>query len=134
MTRLCGFPLTNAPEFTGVFGITYDGPLNSSGWGLLANFNMNYSSERRTTTQALDTNNTPNPLDYQDAYIKMNARLGLTTPDGKYTFEVWGTNLSNEITRGVTANTPLRGGAGTRSRVGFVEEPRMYGVTVRAKF
>lgn len=134
VTRLCGFPLTNAPEFTGVFGITYDGPLNSSGWGLLANFNMNYSSERRTTTQALDTNNTPNPLDYQDAYIKLNARLGLTTPDGKYTFEVWGTNLSNEITRGVTANTPLRGGAGTRSRVGFVEEPRMYGVTVRAKF
>lgn len=134
VTRLCGFPLTNAPEFTGVFGITYDGPLNSSGWGLLANFNMNYSSKRRTTTQALDTNNTPNPLDYQDAYIKMNARLGLTTPDGKYTFEVWGTNLSNEITRGVTANTPLRGGAGTRSRVGFVEEPRMYGVTVRAKF
>ena len=66
--------------------------------------------------------------------MKMNARLGLTTPDGKYTFEVWGTNLSNEITRGVTSNTPLRGGAGTRSRVAFVEEPRMYGVTVRAKF
>lgn len=134
VTRLCGFPLTNAPKFTGVFGITYDGPLNSSGWGLLANFNMNYSDSRRTTTQALDTNNTPNPLDYQKAYMKMNARLGFTLPGDKYSFEIWGTNLSNEITRGVTANTPLRGGAGTRSRVGFVEEPRMYGVTVRAKF
>lgn len=134
VTRLCGFPLTNAPEFTGVLGITYDGPLTSSGWGLVANFNMNYSSRRRTTTQALDTNNTPNPLDYQDAYMKLNARIGFVTPDGKYTFELWGTNLSNEITRGVTANTPLRGGAGTRSRVGFVEEPRMYGATVRAKF
>ncbi len=134
VTRLCGFPLTNAPEFTGVFGITYDGPLNASGWKLLANFNVNYSSSRRTTTQALDTNNTPNPLDYQKAYMKMNARLGFTTPDGGYSFELWATNLSNEITRGVTANTPLRGGAGTRSRVGFVEEPRMYGVTARAKF
>ncbi|MFN3748312.1 MAG: TonB-dependent receptor [Sphingorhabdus sp.] len=134
VTRLCGFPLTNAPEFTGVFGITYDGPLDSSGWGLLANFNMNYSSRRRTTTQALDTNNTPNPLDYQDAYFKMNARIGISMPGGKYSFEIWGTNLSNEITRGVTSNTPLRGGAGTRSRVAFVEEPRMYGVTVRAKF
>ncbi|MFM2301452.1 MAG: hypothetical protein RLZZ84_1188 [Pseudomonadota bacterium] len=134
VTRLCGFPLTNAPEFTGVFGITYDGPLTASGWGLVANFNMNYSSRRRTTTQALDTNNTPNPLDYQDAYMKMNARVGFVMPGGNYTFEIWGTNLSNEITRGVTANTPLRGGAGTRSRVGFVEEPRMYGVTVRAKF
>ena len=134
VTRLCGFPLTNAPEFTGVLGTTYDGPLTSSGWGLVANFNMNYSSRRRTTTQALDTNNTPNPLDYQDAYMKLNARIGFVTPDGKYTFELWGTNLSNEITRGVTANTPLRGGAGTRSRVGFVEEPRMYGATLRAKF
>lgn len=132
--RLCGFPLTNAPEFAGVFGITYDGPLSSSDWGLVANFNMNYSSRRRTTTQALDTNNTPNPLDYQDAYIKMNARIGFSMPGGKYSFEIWGTNLSNEITRGVTSNTPLRGGAGTRSRVAFVEEPRMYGVTVRAKF
>jgi hypothetical protein len=47
---------------------------------------------------------------------------------------LWGTNLNNEITRGVTANTPLRGGAGTRSRIGFVEEPRMYGLTVRTKF
>ena len=35
---------------------------------------------------------------------------------------------------GITANTPLRGGAGTRSLIGFVEEPRMYGLTVRAQF
>lgn len=134
VTRLCGFPLTNAPKFTGVFGITYDGPLNSSGWGLVANFNTNYSSRRRTSTQALDTNNAPNPLDYQEAYFKINARVGFVVPSGKYTFELWGTNLSNEITRGVTSNTPLRGGVDTRSRVAFVEEPRTYGVTVRAKF
>jgi hypothetical protein len=82
----------------------------------------------------LDTNNLPIPLDYQDAYFKMNARIGLTTPNEQFTFELWGTNLSNEITRGITSNTPLRGGAGTRSRIGFVEEPRMYGLTVRAKF
>ncbi len=78
--------------------------------------------------------NLPIPLDYQDAYFKMNARIGLTTPDERLTFELWGTNLNNEKTRGITANTPLRGGAGTRSRIGFVEEPRMYGLTVRGKF
>ena len=134
VTRLCGFPLTNAPKFAGVVGLTYDGPLSASGWGLLANFNMNYSSRRRTTTQALDTNNLPLPLDYQEASMKMNARIGFTTPNEKYSFEIWGTNLSNEITRAATSNTPLRGGVGTRSRVAFVEEPRMYGLTVRAKF
>lgn len=134
VARLCGGSLTNAPKFSGVMGLTYDGPLDSSGWGLLVNGNINYSSKRRTSTIPLDTNGLPVPLDYQNAYFKMNARIGLTTPDERFTFELWGTNLSNEITRGITANTPLRGGAGTRSRVGFVEEPRMYGLTVRAKF
>jgi outer membrane receptor protein involved in Fe transport len=132
--RLCGGSLTNAPKFTGVMGLTYDGPLDSSGWGLLVNGNINYSSKRRTSTVPLDTNNLPIPFDFQNAYFKMNARIGLTTPDERFTFELWGTNLSNEITRGITANTPLRGVAGARSRIGFVEEPRMYGLTVRAKF
>jgi iron complex outermembrane recepter protein len=134
ITRLCGSTLTNAPKIAGVIGLTYDGPINSSGWGLVVNGNLNYSDRRRTSTIPLDTNNTPIPFDYQEAYFKMNARIGITTPDQKMTFELWGTNLNNEITRGITANTPLRGGAGTRSRIGFVEEPRMYGLTVRAKF
>ena len=132
--RLCGSTLTNAPKFAGVVGLTYDGQLNDSGWGVLVNGNVNYSDRRRTSTIPLDTNNLPIPLDYQDSYFKINARIGLTTPNEKLTFELWGTNLNNEITRGVTANTPLRGGAGTRSRIGFVEEPRMYGLTVRTKF
>jgi iron complex outermembrane recepter protein len=132
--RLCGQDLTNAPKFTGVVGLTYDGPLDSSGWGLLVSGSLNYSDSRTTRTIDLDTNNLPIPLARQENYFKMNARIGLTTPDERFTFELWGTNLSNEITRGITANTPLRGGAGTRSLIGFVEEPRMYGLTVRAKF
>jgi outer membrane receptor protein involved in Fe transport len=132
--RLCGQDLTNAPKFAGVFGMTYDGPLNDSGWSLLVNGNVNYSDSRTTRTIDTDTNNLPVPLARQENYFKMNARIGLTTPDERYTFELWGTNLTNEITRGITANTPLRGGAGTRSLIGFVEEPRMYGLTVRAKF
>lgn len=134
VTRLCGQDLTNAPKFTGVAGLTYDGPLNSSGWGLLVSGSINYSDSRTTRTIDLDTNGAPVPLARQENYFKMNARIGLTTPDERFTFEVWGTNLSNEITRGITANTPLRGGAGTRSLIGFIEEPRMYGLTVRAKF
>jgi iron complex outermembrane recepter protein len=134
VARLCGSSLTNAPKLAGVIGLTYDGPLNGSGWGLLVNGNLNYSDRRRTSTIPLDTNNLPVPFDYQDAYFKMNARIGFTDPSDRFTFELWGTNLNNEITRGITANTPLRGGAGTRSRIGFVEEPRMYGLTVRAKF
>jgi len=132
--RLCGQDLTNAPRFAGVVGMTYNGPFNDSGWNLLVNGNVNYSDSRTTRTIDTDTNGLPVPLAQQENYFKMNARIGLTTPDDRYTFELWGTNLTNEITRGITANTPLRGGAGTRSLIGFVEEPRMYGMTVRAKF
>ena len=132
--RLCGQDLTNAPKFAGVIGMTYDGPLNDSGWSLLVNSNVNYSDSRTTRTIDTDTNGLPVPMARQENYFKINARIGLTTPDERYTFELWGTNLNNEITRGITANTPLRGGAGTRSLIGFVEEPRMYGMTVRAKF
>ena len=117
-------------------GITYDGPLNASGWGLLANVNVNYSDKRRTSTTPTETAApfAPLPFDYQENFFKVNARLGFTAPNERFAVELWGVNLSNEITRGITANTPLRGGAGFRSRIAFLDEPRTYGVTVRTKF
>lgn len=136
---LCGQDLTNAPRWAGVAGVTYDGPLASTGWGLVANANVSYSGRRRTATQALDVNSsgviTPALFDWQEEYAKVNARIGFTDPSDHYTIEFWGTNLTNQITRGITSNTPLRGpGGANRSRIAFVEEPRMYGVTVRVKY
>lgn len=115
-------------------GLTYDGPLNSSDWRLLVNGNLSYSDSRTTRTIDRDTNGLPTPLARQENYVKANARVGVTTPDGRFTFEVWGTNIFNEITRSISANTPLRGPAGARSLIGFVEEPRLYGATVRTVF
>ena len=139
--RLCGRSLTNAPKFAAVAGVTYDGPLNSSGVGLLASFNANYSARRRTGTVPTDLvtiggvpTAVPFPFDYQEAFIKMNARLGVNFNDGNYAIEAWVNNISDEVTRGITANTPLRGPAGARSRIGFIDEPRTYGITARAKF
>ena len=144
VNTLCGAQLTNAPKWAAVLGVGYDGPLNSSGWGLIGNVNMNYSGKRRTSTTPTETEPAPHlggdptlyplPYDWQENYFKINARIGFKTPDERFTFELWGTNLSNEITRGITANTPLRGGNALRSRVAFPEEPRTYGVTVRSKF
>ncbi|GMM92482.1 TonB-dependent receptor [Qipengyuania sp. MTN3-11] len=133
---LCGEELTNAPEFSGIAGLTYDGPLMNSDWTVLANLNLYYSGARRTSTTPTESTPpfAPLPFDVQEDYFKINARLGFTTPDERFTFEIWGVNLSDEITRGITANGPIRGGAGTRSRIAFLEEPRTYGVTVRTKF
>jgi iron complex outermembrane recepter protein len=124
-TGLCGNSLTNAPKWSGLFGMTYNGPLNSSGWGLLVNTNVRYEGNRRTRT-----NPTSGPFDVQQENIKVNARIGLTDPSDRFSFELWGNNLTNEITRNVTFNTPLLGA----STSAFIEAPRTYGLTTRVKF
>jgi len=127
--QLCGFSLGNAPKWTGVFGTTYDGPL-SGDVDLIANVNIRYESDRRTGV------GTPVLLGTQDAHFKANARLGFTLDNGRYGIELWGNNLTNEITRSVTFNTGFVGlaAAGTQAVSAFIEEPRTYGATVRAKF
>ena len=138
VSLLCGKDLTNAPRWTGVGGLTYEGAFMNKGWSFSANVNASYSGSRRTTTQAVERLSSgaivPLPFDIQEDYVKVNARIGFTDPTERYTLEIWATNLTNEITRGITSNTPLRGAGGARSRIGFVEEPRMYGITVRSKF
>jgi iron complex outermembrane recepter protein len=124
-TGLCGNALTNAPRWAGLFGMTYDGPLDSSGWGLLVTGNVRYETDRRTRT-----NPTSGPFDVQEENMKVNARIGLTDPSDSYTIELWGNNLTNEITRNVTFNTPLLGASSSA----FIEAPRTYGVTARVKF
>ena len=132
ISRLCGAKLVRSPRFSSVTGLTYDGPLGGSDWGLLANVNLQYSDSFRVQVQPRDTNGDLFPI--QQNFFKVNARIGFTTPDKQFTVEVWGTNLTNEITRTVTANTPLRGVAGARSYLTFFDEPRTYGVTLRTKF
>ena len=136
--ELCDTSLTNAPEWVGVFGMTYDGPFNSSDWGLLANVNVRYESERRTSTKgniaAGGVIVDQVAFDVQDEHFKVNARLGIETPNERFAFEVWGRNLTNEITRGITFNTPLSGSGIATGRSAFIDDPRTYGVTARAKF
>lgn len=132
--RVCGHPLTNAPKFAAVAALTYDGPLADTDWNVLASISANYATKRRTSFLAIDEDLTPLVDDYQAASTKVNARLGLSTPQERYSVELWGTNITDERTRGITFNVPLRGGAGARARGAWPDEPRMYGVTVRAKF
>jgi outer membrane receptor protein involved in Fe transport len=67
---------------------------------------------------------------YQDANWKLNLRVGFGSETGTWTVELWGNNVTDEQTRNVTFNTPLR----TGSRGTFLEAPRTYGVTLRTAF
>ena len=135
--NLCGAPLTNAPEIVSIFGATWDKDIGDS-LNFFVNGQMRMESDRRTSTQfrAVPTTqaqlgNTPLlPFDYQDGTVKINLRAGIGDIDEAWAVEAWVTNLTNEITRGVTFNTVLR----SDSRSAYTQEPRMYGVTLRGKF
>ena len=130
VTALCGNPLTNAPKTVGILGGTYDGDLGGN-YTFFLNGQLRYESDRRTSMQAVSpTTGVPLPFDIQDATTKINLRAGIGNDEGDWSLEVWGTNITNEITRGVTFGTTLRSG----SRSAFVQDPRFYGVTVRKNF
>ncbi|MEP2987690.1 MAG: TonB-dependent receptor [Parasphingorhabdus sp.] len=143
---LCGNSLTNAPKWVGIMGATYDRDLGDN-MKFFINGQLRMESDRRTSTQAIVVPNAAaiaaagsvqaavdvaalNPFDVQDGNIKINMRAGIADIDDAWGIEAWVTNLTNEITRGVTFNTVLRSG----SRSAFVQEPRMFGLTLRGKF
>ncbi|MGB0907482.1 MAG: TonB-dependent receptor [Maricaulaceae bacterium] len=130
VTSLCGNTMTNAPKTVGILGATYDGSVNSN-MNFFLNGQLRYEGDRRTSTQAVVlATQAPNPFDVQDSNLKINLRAGLTSAEDVWALEAWATNLTNEITRGVTFGTTLRSG----SRSAFVQEPRMFGMTARRKF
>ena len=130
VTSLCGNTLTNAPKTVGILGANYDINLTENLTGFI-NGQIRYEGDRRTSTQAVIlASQALNPFDIQEATTKINLRAGFGDADDDWALEAWATNLTNEITRGVTFNTVLRSG----SRSAFVQEPRMYGMTVRKNF
>ena len=139
--NLCGNDLTNAPDFVGIWGATWEDQFSAFGQDLnyFGNVNVRYSSERRTSTQANfilggETTDIPLPFDFQDSFTKVNLRIGLGSEDGLWQIEGFVNNLTDEITRQVTFNLPLRGGGTAVTRGAFIEAPRTYGVVLRSKF
>lgn len=146
VVTLCGNSLTNAPKWVGIMGATYDRDIGTN-MKFFLNGQIRMESDRRTSTQARSVPSAAQiaaagslqaavdaaplvPFDVQDGNIKINMRAGIGDIDDAWGIEAWVTNLTNEHTRGVTFNTVLRSG----SRSAFVQEPRMYGLTLRGKF
>ena len=130
VTALCGNTLTNAPKTVGIIGATYDGELGAD-YTFFLNGSLRYEGDRRTSTQAFNpATGAAVPFDVQEANTKINLRAGIGNEVHGWGLEAWATNVTNEITRGVTFNTTLRSG----SRSAFVQDPRFYGVTARKTF
>lgn len=133
---LCGQTLTNAPEWVTILGGSWQQPVANGRADLFINGSWRSVSETRTSTQAVEVSN-PDILlqsDIQEAYSKVNLRIGLASPDQRWIIEVWGDNITDERTKNLTFSVPLRGGTGDRARAQYMEDPATFGVTLRTKF
>ncbi|WP_252259885.1 TonB-dependent receptor [Erythrobacter aurantius] len=150
VASLCGNSLTNAADLVAIFGALWEKPINDSTEFFLSG-QMRMEGDQRTSTQAIVPPSAAQiaaagslqaaidaaPLiigDVQDGKIFGNVRAGLRFADGAYSIEGFVNNITDEVVRGVTFNTTLRGSGAANSRSAFSLQPRTYGVTVRAKF
>ena len=147
---LCGVDLTNAPELVGILSGYYERSL-VGGWNFFAYGSVRYESDRRTSTMPSERPNVtgltteaevraavaaaaPLPGVEQDSNSKVDLRIGVMSLEHGLSLELWGNNVFDERTKFVTFNIPLRGFTGQRARGQFVEEPRLYGLTLRKSF
>jgi outer membrane receptor protein involved in Fe transport len=147
---LCGNELTNAPNFVGLIGALWEKPISDSTEFFFSG-QVRMESDQRTSTQAIILPGAaeiaangglqqaidvapPIIADIQDGKAFVNLRAGLKFANGAYAIEGWVNNLTDEVVRGVTFNTTLRGSGAANSRSAFTLPPRQYGVTLRAKF
>lgn len=151
VNSLCGFDLTNAPQIIAIMGANWEKPINAT-TDFFLNGQVRMEGDQRTSTQGIVPPDAAaiaaaggnlqaaidgQPLiiaDVQDGKTFVNLRGGFRFMNGMYAIEGWVTNLTNEVVRGVTFNTTLRGSGAANSRSSFVLPPRQYGVTLRAKF
>jgi outer membrane receptor protein involved in Fe transport len=149
VVSLCGFSLTNAPEVVAILGALWEKPLTDTTEFFVAG-QVRMEGDQRTSTQAIvppspeqiatlgvDAAVAAQPLivaDVQDGNAFVNLRMGLRFGDGAYSIEGFVNNLTDEVVRGVTFNTTLRGSGAANSRSAFSLQPRTYGVVLRAKF
>ncbi len=150
VVSLCGFDLTNAPRFIAIMGANWEKPITDD-IEFFAAGQIRIEGDQRTSTQGIVPPNAAAiaaagslqaavdaaPLiiaDVQDGQEFINLRAGFRFNDGAYAIEGFVNNLTDNVVRGVTFNTTLRGSGAANSRSAFSLQPRTYGVVMRAKF
>jgi outer membrane receptor protein involved in Fe transport len=124
-TVSAGTPLTFAPEWVATGSIAYEMPVTSD---LNASFYLDarWNSEYRTQT----LNRHPGGATDNQAFALFNGRIGIGPEDERWSVEFWGQNLTDEFYFVGAFSPPLQG----NTFVAFPNEPRTYGVTVRARY
>ncbi len=150
VASLCGNSLTNAADVVSILGANYEQPIGDD-MEFFASGQIRLEGDQRTSTQAIVPPSAADvaaagstqaaidaaPLiiaDVQDGKEFINLRAGLRFNDGAFSIEAFVNNLTDNVVRGVTFNTTLRGSGAANSRSAFTLQPRTYGAVFRAKF
>jgi iron complex outermembrane receptor protein len=135
---LTGRPLTDAPELSASAVARYETPVTSN-LKVFGQTDVFYRS-------SVFTELTYDPNLVQGDYTKINARIGFGDIDNGWALEVFGRNLTDEITFGrggrptfgAVTNVLAAAGRPTfpvgQTYIKFTGEPRTYGVTLRYAF
>jgi iron complex outermembrane recepter protein len=110
-----------APEYSAAVYVDYTYSFDQ--FELNAHIDFNYKDE-----MFLDGDLDPNS--FQESYVKVDARLRLSTLDGKWDVLLYGRNLTDETTHTASLDAPLSPGV----YAGWIEEPRIVGVQGRYNF
>ncbi len=122
-----GFTNQLAPEFTAVASAEYTWPIGAS-LELRTGLDVIYSDEYLTSL-------TLDPNSAQDAYTKLNARIGIGADDGRWDLALIGRNLTDEEVVSYSGDIPLAGSSfSARAYYGFVDPPRTVAIEAFYRF
>ena len=137
--------VSNASPLTLTGSFTWTPPIGNSGLTGLVYLDARHSG-RYNTGSDLDLEKV------QNSYTVVNGRIGLTGPDRSWAVELWANNLFNEKYKMVAFDAFLQGSCTERGAANgfcllpnpanrsnqlyasFLGEPRMYGLTFKARF
>ncbi|MBC6980381.1 TonB-dependent receptor [Caulobacter sp. 17J80-11] len=141
LSLLPGAQMSFAPEWSSTGAVTYERSFGAMKAGF--NLSAKYTSEYNTKSDLL-------PAGMQDAMTLVNGRISFGSEDDRWTFELWGQNLTDVDYYQVVFNAPLQGTAfqstlqpsgnyynpalDTQTYNAFLGQPRTWGATLRIKY
>ncbi|WP_129793556.1 TonB-dependent receptor [Sphingosinicella sp. CPCC 101087] len=139
---LPGQNMSNAPEHVATASMAWTPPIGSSGLSGLLYVDGRMTSDFNTGSDLF-------PEKEQDAFVVVNARVGIRGDGQRWAIELWAQNLFDTNYQQVAFNTPFQGAnsraqvaafgapnfaTGTQIFTSFLAEPRTYGITGRFRF
>jgi outer membrane receptor protein involved in Fe transport len=130
---LSGEPLRFGPEYSGIISAAYDHPLSGR---LFGNSLSWFARADLFFTDSFYTRTTPDPDERQDAYEKLDARIGIGSDTGGWELALVGRNLTDEQTWHWAQSTPVSGAPGPDplTNTAVLDRPRSIELSLRLRY